>query len=125
MTEASMVEGPIEKVAREEMTIAIKAMKPGKAAGPSEVCVEMVFTNGEVAISIMKLCQRVLDIKGKPDEWQTGVLVPIFKGKAEIRNCSVYRSVKLLEHAMKIVEKVLERRIRRLVNIDAMHFGYA
>ena len=65
----------------------------------------------------------MLDGKGMPDEWQTTVLVPIFKGKGEVRNCSTYR-VKLLEHAMKIVERVLERRIRESVNIDSMQFGF-
>ena len=35
------------------------------------------------------------------------------------------RRVKLLEHAMNIVERVLERRIRELVNIDSMQFGFA
>ena len=34
------------------------------------------------------------------------------------------RGVKLLEHAMKIVERVLERRIRELVNINSMQFGF-
>ena len=32
--------------------------------------------------------------------------------------------VKLLEHAMKIVERVLENRIRRLVTIDDMQFRF-
>ena len=59
-----------------------------------------------------------------PDKWQTSVLVPIFKGKGDVRNCNTYRGVKLLEHAMKIVEKVLERRIRELVNIDSMQLGF-
>ena len=35
-----------------------------------------------------------------------------------------YRGVKLLEHAMKIVERVLERRIRTLVNLNKMQFGF-
>ena len=35
MTEARMVQSPIEKIARKEMVIAIKAMKSRKAAGPS------------------------------------------------------------------------------------------
>ena len=65
----------------------------------------------------------MLDEKGMPDEWQTGVLVPIFKGKGDVRSCNTYRGVKLLEHAMKIVERVLER-IRELVNIDSMQFGF-
>ena len=36
-----MVEGPIKNVTPKEIAIAIKVMKPGKAAGPSEVCAEI------------------------------------------------------------------------------------
>ena len=32
--------------------------------------------------------------------------------------------MKLLEHAIKIVEKVLERRMRRMVKVDEMQFGF-
>ena len=48
LTAASMVEEPIKNVTREEMSIAIKMMKPGKTAGPSKVCVEMIYASGEV-----------------------------------------------------------------------------
>ena len=62
------------------MAIAIKAMKPGKEAGPSKVCPKMISANGKVGISVMmELCQRVLDGKRMPDDWQTSVLVLIFK----------------------------------------------
>ena len=59
-----------------------------------------------------------------PDEWKTSVIVPIFKGKGDVMSCGSYRGVKLLEHAMKIVERVLERRIRTLVNLNEMQFGF-
>ena len=39
-------------------------------------------------------------------------------------DCGAYEGVKLLEHAMKIVERVLENRIRRLVKIDDMQSGF-
>ena len=39
-------------------------------------------------------------------------------------NCIAYRGVKLLDHAMKIVEKVLERRLRRMVKVDEIQFGF-
>ena len=69
VTEASMVEGPIKSVTPEEMAIAIKVMKSGKAAGPSEVCAEVISVSGEVGVSMMmELCQRVFDGKGMPDE---------------------------------------------------------
>ena len=125
LTATSMVEGPMKNVTREEMAIAIKMIKPGKEAGPSEICAEMISPGREVRVSVMvELCQRVLDGKGMPDEWQTSVLVPIFKGKEDVRNCNTNKGVKLLEPAMKIVERMLERRIPELVNIDSMQFGF-
>ena len=57
-------------------------MKPEKAAGPSKVCAEMISASGEVGVNVMvELCQRMLDGKEMPDEWQASVLIPIFKGK--------------------------------------------
>ena len=99
-------------------------MKPGKAAGPSEVSSEMISASEEAGVSVkVELCQRVSDGKGMPNEWKTSVLVPILKGKGDVRSCNAYRGVKLLDHAMTIVERVLER-IRELGNIDSMHFGF-
>ena len=65
-----------------------------------------------------KLCQIVLDGKGMPEKWKTSVVVPIFKGKGNVMDCGAYRGVKLLEHAMTIVERVLENRIRGSVTIS-------
>ena len=65
---------------------------------------------------------HLVDGKGVPDEWQTIVLVPIFKRRGNVRNCNIYRQIKLLEHTIKVVERVPERRIQELVNIDAMQF---
>ena len=39
--------------------------------------------------------------------------------------CCAYRGVKLLEHAMKVVEeRVLEKQLRLLVESDSMKFGF-
>ena len=42
------VEGPMEKVARNEIVEAIQRMKSGKATGLSEVSVEMIVASGEI-----------------------------------------------------------------------------
>ena len=42
-----------------------------------------------------------------PVELALSVVISIFKG--DIRNCTCYRAVKLLEHGMKAVEMVLEK----------------
>jgi len=35
-----------------------------------------------------------------------------------------YRDIKLLEHAMKVVERIFEHRIRQPIDIDDMQFGF-
>jgi hypothetical protein len=66
----------------------------------------------------------VLDGEGIPDDWRHSVLVPLYKGKGDVRDCGAYRGVKLLEHGMKIVERVFLRRLRELVEIDEMQCGF-
>ena len=122
--QADLVEGPVERVSREEVVKALGKMKAGNAAAPSEVSVEMIAASGEIGVVVVELCQSVLDGRGMPDEWALSVVVPIFKGKGDAMSCGAYRGVKLLEHAMKIVEKVLERRMRRMVKVDEMQFGF-
>ena len=51
---------------------------------------------------------------------KASVIVPIFKGKGDVMSCGLYEGVKLLEHAVKIVERVLERQIRTLVVISSV-----
>ena len=51
-------------------------------------------------------------------------MVPIFKGKGDVMICGSYIGVKLLEHDMNIIERVLERRIRALVDFDEAQFGF-
>ena len=80
MVETDVVEGPVEKVARNEIVETIQSIKSGKATGPSEVSVEMKVASGEIGVKvIMKLCQRLLDGRGMPDEWKTSVVVPSLK----------------------------------------------
>ena len=51
-------------------------------------------------------------------------MVPIFKGKGDIRNCSFYGAVKLVEHGMKVVERLFVERLHIIVSVDEMQFGF-
>ena len=85
MVEADVVEGPAEKVARNEIVEATQKMKSRKATGPFEVSLEMIVASGENGVKVMmELCQRVLDGGEMPDEWKTNVIVPIFKEKGKV-----------------------------------------
>ena len=53
-----------------------------------------------------------------------GTVVPIYKKKGSVMDCASYQGVKLLEHGMKVVERLLEKRLRRLVKVDQMQFDF-
>ena len=85
----------------------------------------MIIASGDTGIKVMvEHCQCELDGRGMPEEWKTSVVVSFFEGKGDVMSCGTYGEVKLQEHAMKIVERVLEKRIRCLVNMSKMQFGF-
>ena len=58
MVETDVVEGPVEKMARNKIVEAMQSMKSGKATGTSEVSVEMIVASGEIGVKVMiELCQ--------------------------------------------------------------------
>ena len=58
-----------------------------------------------------------------PVEWTLSIVDPIFKGMGDIRNCSCYGAVNLLEHGLTVAERVLEKRLRRIVSADEMELA--
>ncbi len=73
---------------------------------------------------LTRLFNGILEGERMPDEWRKSVLVPIFKNKGDVQSCSNYRGIKLLSYAMKIWERVVEKRLRRVVRISDEQFGF-
>ena len=119
------VEGECCPIMHTEVAKALKAMKDGKAAGPSGMVAEMLKAAGDVGVQWMTdLCNSVISEGHIPEDWTKSILVPLFKGKGDPLACGSYRAIKLLEHGMKLLERVLERRVRSQVEVDEMQFGF-
>ena len=118
-------EGPASRISELEVANAIKGMKVGKAPGLSGVVSEMIVAGEEVSVTwLTDLCNCIIKDGHIPEDWKSSVSIPIYKGKGDPMDCGSYRGVKLLEHAMKVIEKVLEKRIRAQVHIDEMQYGF-
>ena len=59
-----------------------------------------------------------------PEDWKSNVILPIYKGKGDPMERGSYRGIKLFEHAMKVVERIFENRIRQQIEVDDMQFGF-
>ena len=95
-----------------------------KACDPDGVPVEAIRL-------LMQYCEdRVLQttnevvINGMPDMWRSTIITPIFKGKGSAMKCSNYRGIKLLCHAMKLYERMVENRLRKQIDISSNQYGF-
>ena len=116
----------MKEITFQEVRLALGKMKSGKAMGPSGVVVvEMLVAAGDVGVQWMvDLCNAIVREGKVPDDRCTSWIVSVYKGKGDAMDCASYRGIKLLEHAMKVFERVMEARFRKIVKIDDMQFGF-
>ena len=73
---------------------------------------------------LVNFFNRLLRVEKMPDEYRKNVLVPLYKGKGDIKECGNYRGIKLMSHTMKLWERIIEARIRKEVTIAEQQFGF-
>lgn len=119
------VSGPCERISAEEVRAALAASKSGKAAGPSEVVIEMLTASGETGLQwVTDICNEVVRNGKIPDDWRKSWIVNVYKGKGDALECGSYRGIKLLDQVMKVFERVIEKKVRARVELDDMQFGF-
>ncbi len=102
-------------ITKEEVNQAIKGMKNGKSPGADEFSVEMIKAGGPTGVNWMyRVVKAAWDQKRVPNDWLRGVIVPIFK-KGDRKECNNYRGITLQSQGAKIYERVIERRVRNIV----------
>lgn len=125
LEKSSEVSGPAECISLEEVRDAVAAMKVGKAAGPSGVVAEMLKAAGEAGVQwVTDLCNSIVKEGRIPDDWKKSWLLCLYKGKGDALDCGSYRGIKLLDQVMKVFERVIEKRVRGIVKVDGMQFGF-
>ena len=124
--EVPAVEGPVQEISREEVKKAVESTKKGKAAGCSGLPIDLIKHLGESGVDMMhEIPKRVWEEEQMPEEWKKGEIVPIYKQKGDPLECGNFRGIKLLEHGMKMFEKIVERRLRKLITVNNMQFGFS
>ena len=118
-------ERDVEDISGEEVRTGLRRMKKGKAQGPDDIPVEAWIALGNKGVEfLVKFFNRLLRGEKMPDEWRRSVLVPLYKGKGDIKECGNYRGIKLMSHTIKLWERIIEARIRKNVTIAEQQFGF-
>ena len=98
-------------------------MKKGKTSRPSEVTCEM-FLNDVCVRELCGVANGLLMGESMPESCKRSTVVPLYKGKGNVLECGNYHTIKLLEHGMKVVERVYEKRLRKMVEIREEQYGF-
>ncbi|KAK3539329.1 hypothetical protein QTP70_001214 [Hemibagrus guttatus] len=102
-------------ITQAEVTEVVQQLLGGKAPGVDEIRPEYLKSLDVVGLSwLTRLCNIAWRSGTVPLDWATGVVVPLFK-KGDRRVCSNYRGITLLSLPGKVYSRVLERRVRPLV----------
>ena len=135
---ADPVVGPPIHIDVEMVVKAITKMKTGKAAGPSGIVAEMLKASGDTGARLVADLANDMVRNGViPPDWEDSFISNIYKGKGDALERGNYRGLKLLDHVMKGMERVIEKIIRERISIDTcnlvsclavaqlMHYSYS
>ena len=115
----------IRRISREEVKEAIGKMGRAKAVGTDQIPIEVWKCLGEVGVNwLTTFFNNILHTGKMPEEWRSSVVVPIYKNKGDAQDCGNYRGIKLLSHTIKLWERVIEQRLRKIVQVRENQFGF-
>lgn len=114
------------KILKSEIVYALETMKPGKAAGPDQIPIELIkLFNDDVIDVLLDLFNRIYYTGEIPEQWLSSTFVLIPK-KLNPRECSDYRTIALMSHTLKLFLKIIHKRIYRRLEeyISNTQFGF-
>lgn len=109
---------------KEDVGWAVRNAPRGKAPGPDGVLGDMwQVAAAEVTEVITELWRKCGEIGYTPKLWRRATVVPVFK-KGEQDDPGNYRPISLLSHVRKVVEKAIDRGIRRVYRFHHLQLGF-
>jgi hypothetical protein len=96
-----------------ETRSAVAQLKCGKAPGVCGIHAELLRSGGEaVLLRLHAILCAVWRTKIIPTDWKRGLIVPLWKGKGDPRDCNNSRGVTLLSVPGKVLARIILSRIR-------------
>ena len=70
------------------------------------------------------LMNKIMEEETVPVGWTRSYLIKIYKDKGDPLPCKNFRGIELLEVGLKVLEKVMDKRLRKAVTIGDAQFGF-
>ncbi|KAJ8715501.1 hypothetical protein PYW07_009983 [Mythimna separata] len=100
-------------------------MKNRKSIGPDNVPIEVWKAMGSHGVDLLTdLFNRILTTKEMPNQWRLSLIIPVYKGKGSVQDCSNYRGIKIMCHTMKLFERIIDTRLRSECTISECQYDF-
>ena len=63
------------------------------------------------------ICQQIWKTQQWQQDWKKSVFIPIAK-KGNAKECSNYRTIKLISHTSKVIFKIIQARLQQNMNVN-------
>ena len=99
-----------------EVKWALESIITNKASGGDGIPVELFQILKDDAVKVLHSeCQQIWKTQQWPQDWKRSIFIPIPK-KGNAKECSNYRTIALISHAIKVMLKILQARLQQYVN---------
>ena len=96
--------------------MALGSITISKASGGDEIPVELLQILKDDAVKVLhSICQQIWKTQQGPQDWKRSVLIPIPK-KGNTKECSNYRTIAFISHAIKVMLKISQARLQHYMN---------
>jgi len=91
----------------DEVAAALKKIKRHKDQGMSGLVAEMIQSTGDIGTQwILDLCNGIVKEGFILEDWKSSIVLLVYNGKGHTMECGSYTGIRLLEYAMKVVERI-------------------
>ena len=103
------------EVTREEVEVAVRKLKNGKAPGSDEIVAELVKNGEQVVVDwLLELLRELWRTKRVPQEWKNAIPIPLHKKRSR-KDCNNYRGIALLSVPGKVLSLILHSRLQVII----------
>ena len=69
-------------------------------------------------------CNAVVREGVIPKYWRKSWMLSIYKEKGDVLDCDSHRGIELIDHVMKVLERLVEKKVKSKVTLASMQFGF-
>ena len=84
----------------------------------------LTASSEDCGVLIADISNSIICENTMPNEWNDSTIISLYKGKGEALERGNYRGLKLTEHVLKVLERIIDCFIWDIVDIDDMQFGF-